>query len=215
MDVPSWIDDALLLKAHALVQRAHMNVDVANDVVKDAIAAFSTRTRRSRKSILQQLTGGHAPMRPIPTGALLLQRLILEKSDESAQRDGAQEVCAQSEETLLARYVHCIVLRALQATSRWAAVGMCQLIYGYRGSQVDEMISCVIRREQEWDERNRKDAKKKLMEYLSNRFPGFGSLQSRTALMYISNRPVIKILFNSTRTKFYLHWCHGIRRNTC
>jgi hypothetical protein len=169
MDIPRWIDYPLIRLAHTLAYEAHEDNATAWKIVEAAILSIETETKVVLDRLDERKAGGHKPTHLLTLGAPLFQRLVFMHSDTIAKAEGVDEARLQTQKRMLVRYLQCLSMRALQATSRWIGLGVAQLVYSYGGKAVDDMTSAVAGN---WDQGSRKDAKAKLMEYLKSRFSG-------------------------------------------
>jgi hypothetical protein len=166
---PSWYDDKLHEQALGMVRIAHHEQETVDKVIFDAVSWLVASTQAAEKTLLDRLKHGRRETSLVVLGPPLLQRLVMKASDTAAQSEAAAEAM-QTEERMLARFLQYLILLFLHRNSRWAAVGIGQLVYSYHGSEVAAMMVPIVKAD--WDERNRKRAKEKLMGFLLDRFRG-------------------------------------------
>lgn len=174
MAIPSWLTDELLEKAWTIASLAHERPDTADAVVRQAALWLATTSDSAEETLADRVKNDRTATRIVLLGPALFQWLVYKASDEIARREGAEEVCRQTENRMLARYLHFLLLRVLKRSSRWTALAISQCVYGYRGSEVDRMIQSVTG--SMWEDRKR--AKRKFMKELSDRFIGLGAIEA-------------------------------------
>src|SRR5215510_9781072 len=147
----SWLTDELLVDARALAALAHERPETAEAAVAHAKSMLDTNTDTAEKTIQDRIRNQRTPTSMVLLGPPLFQRLVYLASDQLAHAEGEAEACTQTADRLLARYLQFILAHVLDRSSRWVAVAFAQLVYGYGGAELDEMIVRVSGKF--WDER--------------------------------------------------------------
>jgi hypothetical protein len=167
---PGWLTDALLRQALELAALAHDDIERVRQILDAALDLLETSQDGQEQTLVDRLKRGRRPTKLVLLGPPLLHRLILEQSDALARQLEGDTTGQLTEDRMAPRYLQHLVLLVLQRSSRWAALGIGQLVYAYRGSEVRRMVGRIKRTY--YPDRKRKANKQLLMQLLRDRFPG-------------------------------------------
>ena len=175
MALPEWFDERLYQKALRIVETSHNEENAAEEVVYEALSVLDASTAAAERTLLDRILYARAKTGLVLLGPPLLQRLLYKYSDHRARKEGELE-CRHSDERMLARYLHALLLYCLRRSSRWMAIGIAQLVFNYSGKEVAEMIGQIAA--SVWEDADRRRAKGKLMQHLVSRFSGLTPVDS-------------------------------------
>lgn len=167
MPQSDWLNDRVRQEAWQIIATAHEDGQTASQILYEALSHLDASTLTAEKTLVDRIKHSREKTGLVLLGPALLQRLVFKYSDSYAKK---QKDCERrlSEARMLARYLQALLLFCLRRSSRWMAVGIGQLVFSYAGPEVAEMTGRITTKD--WDNTDRTRAKRKIMEYLEDRF---------------------------------------------